>query len=413
MRRVFFSFLIVALAASGIILPSGLNGADDTISLNFEDVALGTVLTIMSRKTGRKFITDNQLAQKKIFIDISNVTADEALTALLNMYNLYYVRQGETNIYVIKSKTEGELTTVSKIFYCNYATAQELSGVIAPKLSKGGNISADVRTNSLIVTDMADNIDQIGTLITVLDTPTPQVLLEARIVDVKLDSFLKIGVDIYNLYKTGEYYQNPLNAAAAKIPEKNFTSSLSHGLGSGGKFTGGVISRDYNIEGLIEALRSETDAKVLSNPKLLVLNNREANIDIVDEIPYQERTQSTEGQEMVSTSFKQVGVKMQVKPQINRDQSIILTVSPEQSFRTGESISNTPIINTSRTHTTFMLRNGETAVIGGLIRETDSKTELKVPLLGDIPILGYLFTKYDRTKARSELTIFITANIVD
>ncbi|HLD29433.1 MAG TPA: secretin N-terminal domain-containing protein, partial [bacterium] len=183
MRRVFFSFLIVALAASGIILPSGLNGADDTISLNFEDVALGTVLTIMSRKTGRKFITDNQLAQKKIFIDISNVTADEALTALLNMYNLYYVRQGETNIYVIKSKTEGELTTVSKIFYCNYATAQELSGVIAPKLSKGGNISADVRTNSLIVTDMADNIDQIGTLITVLDTPTPQVLLEARIVD--------------------------------------------------------------------------------------------------------------------------------------------------------------------------------------------------------------------------------------
>ena len=413
MRRVFFSFLIVALAASGIILPSGLNGADDTISLNFEDVALGTVLTIMSRKTGRKFITDNQLAQKKIFIDISNVTADEALTALLNMYNLYYVRQGETNIYVIKSKTEGELTTVSKIFYCNYATAQELSGVIAPKLSKGGNISADVRTNSLIVTDMADNIDQIGTLITVLDTPTPQVLLEARIVDVKLDSFLKIGVDIYNLYKTGEYYQNPLNAAAAQIPEKNFTSSLSHGLGSGGKFTGGVISRDYNIEGLIEALRSETDAKVLSNPKLLVLNNREANIDIVDEIPYQERTQSTEGQEMVSTSFKQVGVKMQVKPQINRDQSIILTVSPEQSFRTGESISNTPIINTSRTHTTFMLRNGETAVIGGLIRETDSKTELKVPLLGDIPILGYLFTKYDRTKARSELTIFITANIVD
>ena len=114
-------------------------------------------------------------------------------------------------------------------------------------------------------------------------------------------------------------------------------------------------------------------------------------------------------------AFKEAGIKLKVKPQINRDGSIVLSISPEQSYRTGETIGseNTPVINTSKSTTTLMLRSGETAAIGGLIRETEDSTINKVPLLGDIPILGYLFKSETKNKSRYELTIFITAKIVN
>ena len=109
-------------------------------------------------------------------------------------------------------------------------------------------------------------------------------------------------------------------------------------------------------------------------------------------------------------------MKLKVKPQINRDGTIILLVSPEQNFRTGFAVTakeETPIVNTSRTTTTLMLRSGETAAIGGMIREAEDTSISKVPLLGDIPILGYLFKSVKKNKSRYELTIFITARIVN
>ncbi|MFA7074063.1 MAG: type II and III secretion system protein, partial [Endomicrobiaceae bacterium] len=126
-------------------------------------------------------------------------------------------------------------------------------------------------------------------------------------------------------------------------------------------------------------------------------------------------TSSSTGDISGTTAFKQVGIKLKVKPQINRDGSIVLTVSPEQSYRTGETIGtdNTPVINTSKTSTTLMLRSGETAAIGGLIRESEDSTINKIPLLGDIPIIGYLFKGHSKNKGRYELTIFITAKIVN
>ena len=172
---------------------------------------------------------------------------------------------------------------------------------------------------------------------------------------------------------------------------------------------------DWSINANFAIGAENREAKVLSNPKLLVLNNQEASIDIIEEIPYMQSqtTSASTGDTTGTTSFKEAGIKLKVKPQINRDGSVILVVSPEQSYRTGEAIDQTPIINTTRSSTTLMLRSGETAAIGGLIRETESSTENKIPLLGDIPILGYLFKKVQKNKNRTELTIFITAKIVN
>ncbi|MDD3053396.1 MAG: secretin N-terminal domain-containing protein [Endomicrobiia bacterium] len=386
------------------------------ISIDFQGTTLYTVLNVLSMKTGMRLITDTTLYDKKIMLSLKDVTAEEALNALLDTYDLYYVKQGDANIYVIKSKADGSHITVSRVIFCNYAKASDLEKILETRLSKGGKIVSDIRTNSVIITDLADSIDKMESLIRSLDVPTQQVMLEAKIVDVNLSSGLSLGTKWNETYRNG--LVNPVSGL------NNFTYSTPMGTAAGlglnksfGKIGVSILEGDWNINAIIEAGIEDKNAKVLSNPKLLVLNNQEATIDIVEEVPYLESktTSASTGDTSGTTAFKQVGIKLKVKPQINRDGSIVLSVSPEQSYRTGETIGtdNTPVINTSKTTTTLMLRSGETAAIGGLIRESEDSTINKVPLLGDIPIIGYLFKGYTKNKTRYELTIFITAKIVN
>ncbi len=428
------------------------------ISVDFQGTTLYTVLNILSMKTGRKFVTDADLLNKKIVLTLKDVTPDEALNALLDTYDLYYVKQGDTNIYVIKSKSDVSPITVSKVIFCNYAKAEALSKVLEARLSKGGKIAFDERTNSVIITDLADSIDKMETLIRSLDVPTPQVLIESRIVDVTLNDQLQIGTQIDNIYRMPQYtvdsvvapYQdadgnekpgyytgygengmrgantngyvwadvlNLVNGVNTPLrPTANYQQVLSVMNPAGiGKLSAAVIAGDWNIVGSFFAGVEAKNAKILTNPKLIVLNNQEATIDIIEEVPYiTDKTTSVDsGAVTATTAFKEVGLKMKVRPQINRDGTIVLEVSPEQSFRTGETLDGVPVINTSKATTVMILRSGETAVIGGLIRETETKTDIKVPLLGDIPILGYLFKSTSKSKGRHELTIFISAKIIN
>ncbi|MDD3065170.1 MAG: secretin N-terminal domain-containing protein [Endomicrobiaceae bacterium] len=392
------------------------------ISIDFQGTTLYTVLNVLSMKTGMKLISDTTLYNKKIMLSLKDVTAEEALNALLDTYDLYYVKQGDANIYVIKSKDDKNHITVSRVIFCNYAKSGDLEKILETRLSTGGKIVSDVRTNSIIITDLADSIDKMEGLIRSLDIPTQQVMLEAKIVDVNISKGLSIGTQINQLYRTGTGNTNPLTGSP------NFFYKNSNSDGESGSFLSlnksfgqvgvSILQGDWNIDAVIEAGIENKTAKILTNPKLLVLNNQEASIDIVEEVPYLESktTSSSTGDVTGTMAFKQVGIKLRVKPQINRDGSIVLQVSPEQSFRTGEMVGGTdgtPVVNTSKTTTTLMLRSGETAAIGGLIRETEDGTERKVPLLGDIPLLGYLFKGVEQNKTRYELTIFITAKIVN
>lgn len=394
------------------------------ISVDFPDTPLNTVLDIMSIKTGRKFVADGNLRQLRVSMSLKDVTADEALDALLDAYNLYYVRQSEVgNIYVIKPKASAvnQVTTVSKVVFLNYTSAKNMEAVVKGKLTPNGNVVAEEHTNTLIITDTADNLDKIAGLIKTLDLPTLQVLLEAKIIDVTMTDENNLGVNITNLYRDGKYYTSPLelyrsNYAGTKLdvsnilPETSYRQTFGSTLGMGGQLSVAVLSGDYSVQGLIEALKKNDNARLLTNPRLLVMNNNEATIDIVQQIPYVEKsiTGSTENFNVI---FKDVGIKLKVRPQISRDGTIILNVVPENSYQTS-TLNNVPVINSSKSNTTFILHDGETAVIGGLIRETEQVTDLKVPLLGDIPLLGMLFTNHYKKKVRAELTIFITAKVM-
>ncbi|MDR2191650.1 MAG: hypothetical protein LBO62_02045 [Endomicrobium sp.] len=442
MMKKFTSLLVAAMLCCNVSFSVAAVESRGLISVDFQGTTLYTVLNILSMKTGRKFVTDADLLNKKIVLTLKDVTADEALNALLDTYDLYYVKQGDTNIYVIKSKSDVSPITVSKVIFCNYAKARDLQNVLQARLTKGGKITFDERTNSVIVTDLADSIDKMETLVRSLDVPTPQVQIEARIVDVTLGNQLTIGTQIDNIYRfpkiqTGLYEGQPVaygnanpsgyiwantddylsGAEGLKYKynaEYNQVFSLLPQVGLG-KLGFAVVQGDLNILGTMYAGAENKNAKILTNPKLIVLNNQEATIEIIEEVPYiTDRTTSADGTAITATTaYKEVGLKLKVKPQINRDGTIVLDVSPEQSFRTGEDLIGTPVLNTSKAKTVMILRSGETAVIGGLIREAETKTETKIPILGDIPILGYLFKNLIKNKERHELTIFISAKIIN
>ncbi len=384
--------LLFMLAASGF-------GEEPLISIDFQRVPLRTVLRILSDRTDRKLITDTDLAQMEIVLTLEDVSADEALNALLDTYELYYIRQPDTDIYVIKSRREEILIKVSQVFSLNYANPEDLIPIIEPQLNIGGGATADKRTNSLIVTDLADNINRIGELIARLDTPTPQVFIEAKILELNISDALEMGMDLTDFKYVSD--------SDAPVYNQEFARNIE-----GPSLSLGVIERGYNIDALIKALQTKTEARMLNNPKILVLSNRTASIDIVDELPYQELTETAEGGRMATTSFKDVGVQIEATPYVNRDGTIIMDIIPAHSFQTGVSPDGIPIVKSSRVNTSFQLNDGDTVVIGGLIRETDSSTHRKVPFIGDIPIIGYLFQRTDREQIRNELTVFITARKV-
>lgn len=163
MKKILVALLVVALLVEPTFVFAAKNDglySTNLISIDFQGTTLYTVLNVLSMKTGMKLISDTNLYQKKIMLSLKNVTAEEALNALLDTYDLYYVKQGDANIYVIKSKSDGSHITVSRVVFCNYAKAADLEKILSTRLSKGGKIVSDTRTNSLIITDLADSLDQ-------------------------------------------------------------------------------------------------------------------------------------------------------------------------------------------------------------------------------------------------------------
>jgi len=172
---------------------------------------------------------------------------------------------------------------------------------------------------------------------------------------------------------------------------------------------------DWNIQGLMDFVETNKDVRILANPKVLVLNNHTAMIKTVKEIPYKELSQTSGGGNIGTTAFKEAGVTLQVTPQITDDGYIVMTIKPEQSAHidtfTLADNSEVPVIETRKADTTLRVKNGQTIIIGGLRERQPSIQESKVPVLGNVPIVGALFRKVNNELIESELGIFITPHI--
>lgn len=417
------------------------------VAIDFDNADIRDVLRVLSEMSGINIIHGPDITGL-LSIHLDKVPFNQAFETILAMQGLVAQQMGDNILRVLTpaalSADRGRAVTQYKTFVLNYAKAADVSQHIASlRISPNGKITVDERTNSLVVTDTAEGLSVAERLIGELDQKPQQVMIEARMVEVRLSDTLNIGVQ-------WEYSNNTLDDGTLRILgvrkvitgtepdpgeigflgarvnaegelEDIVTSSArpqSRGTGVSlpgpqtSAFTFGFINNTDLLTATLNALATKGLTKVLSNPKVVTVNNRLAKIQVGSRLPIRTTSVSPGGTVTENVTFLDVGIILTVTPTINADNRIRLNVKPEVSFPDAAPLGVTPTINTRNAETEVLIRDGETLVIGGLIDEQVTKTSSKVPLMGDIPILGVFFRSTSDSKRRSELVVFLTPRIV-
>jgi type II secretory pathway component GspD/PulD (secretin) len=313
-------------------------------------------------------------------------------------------------------KTDLPLETM--IFELKYATAEKISAKLAETITKSiGSMKIDERTNKIAVTDYPEKLNEIAKIITAFDEKTQQVLIDAQIIEIspQKDQFT-MGIDwdywLKNHVRLVSSLAAPSLSDVTSIPNK-----LSFGVAAANE----TVSKKGDYKSVIDLLSTIGKTKILSSPRIMALNNQEAKILVGTKEAYITSAVTQSGESAVtsqSVNFVDVGIKLYVTPTINRDGFVTMKIKPEISsakrtdITSDGKITQIPIVTTSESETTIMVKDGTTIIIAGLKKDQQEKEEKKIPILGDIPILN-LFTKNKRTEnIKTELVIFITPHVI-
>jgi type IV pilus assembly protein PilQ len=398
--------------------------------MDFENADLRDVIKVVAYASGLNMVIGKDV-DAKVTISLKDVPWDKALDIVLKTYNFTYKREGNLiRVMTFDSlkREERDIPLETKIIYLNFLGVNDCKDALSKTLSERGSLVTDPRTNALIVTDTPSRISDIERVAKELDTRTPQVLIETMLVDITLSEQDDLGIN-WRIYNTEGSRLGGEPGRAADAPGVPLTPGSGGGkrnyvqqgtvLGNIGNSAwnirfGKVILGSLDIDGLVSFWVENRRAKVLANPKVVTLDNQEANIQIVTEIPYQEQSQSSgQSSPATSTAFKQVGTTLVVKPHITKDGYISMNLKPEQNTDTGTvGYNNIPIIATRKAETNVLVKDGETIVIGGLRRVDDTITYDKMPILGDMPLIGSLFRRKVSRKTETELLMFVTPRVI-
>jgi len=339
---------------------------------------------------------------------------EKALELICKTNGYAYRRIGNTYVVATPQKlAEGFDVGLNKTFTLNFAKAADVATVIQGVFKKSTSkvdVSVDKRINAVIVSGTQETIDQVARLIKELDLPVPQVMIEAKIVEVSTEGLKSIGFqwdwgNTEDEKPDGNAYGHILKIAEfqAPIPNKDHYGYAPFD-GSEIFKIGDFFRRGFYLRATLQALQTSRDAKVLSNPKVSALNGETANLVVGQKVIYG-GTPDSPPQE------KDTGVKLKITPRINEDGYITCEIEPEVSFVSGYE-ANYPKIDQRKAKTTVRVKDGEEILIGGLIQEAETYSEEKIPILGNIPILRALFSHKTRNRENRELIILITPHIM-
>ncbi len=428
----------------------------ERLTLNFQDIDVRAVLQLLADTSGQNIVVSDSV-KGRVTLRLQNVPWDQALDIVLRTKGLDMRRKD--NVIMVGPQAElaeherAELAAQKDIqelaplrtefLQVNYAKASDIARLVKSTgggslLSARGNVTVDDRTNTLLVQDTADQLTAIRNMVSTLDIPVRQVLIESRIVIASDDFSRELGVragftrvsdDIKdlmaisgsaqstdaimgsaldNLATTGQPF--PVNVPFGNFDRYNVNMPVAN---PAGRIALSILDfDDFLIDLELSAAQNEGRSEIKSTPRVITSNGREAIIEQGVEIPFKESASSG----ATTTQFKKAVLALKVTPQITPDDRIILdlTVSKDSVGQVVPSATGgfVPSIDTRNIQTQVLVKDGQTVVLGGIMETEKRDTEKKVPLLGDVPILGNLFKSKSKTNNRKELLIFVTPKIL-
>ena len=401
------------------------------VCIDVNNVPIGTVIRQLADQVNVDFIMSPRVTGD-VTVSLTDVSLDEALRCILDVHGAGII-VGENVIRILPREEMPQIAErlVTQTFEITYADVDQVVKALEKFKSAQGSVSCIEGTSHIIVTDTESKVRDIANLIATIDRVTPQVLVEVRIYDITSKDNLDLGVDWYagrrtNYNATGFPINDDIvvqrggdDTYLKSRTDPSLSASFSAGTNKTEDTTSaylrfGLLNKYIDAEAMIRAEKENVDAKLLANPRILVIDNEEATFDIVTEYPYVERT-ITAGSTTESVKFKNVGVKLVVTPHVAGDNMLRLNISPEFGVvvsRVQVATSNVPVVDTRKVNTTALIRDGQAVVLGGLRKKETSQQLNKVPILGDVPILGRLFRFDGEATAVNELVVFITPHII-
>jgi type IV pilus assembly protein PilQ len=429
----------------------------ERLTLNFQEIETRAVLQLLADASGQNIVVSDSV-NGNVTLRLQNVPWDQALDIVLRTKGLDKRRQD--NVIIVAPQEElaarekadlaakkdmQELAPLrSEYVQVNYAKAAELAALVKTQngslLSPRGSVAVDERTNTLLLQDTADRLNDIRRLVATLDIPVRQVLIESRIVvvndDFERDLGARVGLTTVNANGNGVITTSGSAASTDLITSTAATNAsttgspfpVSYPTGStgapqrynvnlpvanpAGSFALGILGSNYLVDLELSAAQAETRASVVSSPRVITANQKEATVEQGVEIPYQQSASSG----ATTISFKKAVLSLKVTPQITPDNRIILDLDVHQDSIGKDVVQsggvNVPAINTQEIVTQVLVNDGQTVVLGGILKTTASDNSNKVPFLGDIPVLGNLFKNTIKIDNKDELLIFVTPKIV-
>jgi len=451
------------LAAQDMISTQDASGK--TITLDVKDMEISDVIRMIADQSGMNIITSRNV-KGLVTINLQSIPVERALDAILKVNNCGYVKEGNIiQVYTLAELNQKEQFSqlATRVFRLKYVKAADLKNTLVSLKSGRGRIEIEPKTNSIVVTDIAESmsaienavkemdkkmdtrvyklnyakaldlqknlaavipaaegdflvdertnslvvsaapllLDKIDALIENWDKQISQVLIEAKIMQITLDKARLIGVD----WQYQNLQKHTLNLGVTGLP-------LPTGAASIEAFKIGVLAEDDYLV-TIKALEQSHDVDLVSSPRIITLDNMEAKILIGSSEPYEIFHYDSEGHVTgKEIKFVEVGIKLTVTPKISQDGFIVMNIKPEVSSPRVGTATSSLAIDTTEANASMIVKDGQTLVMGGLIKDNKEKHIAKIPILGDIPLIKYAFRNTYDVLSKKEIIIFITPRII-
>jgi type IV pilus assembly protein PilQ len=420
----------------------------------FQGDDVGAVLRLLARQAKINMVVSEAVVGT-VTMRLEDVTALQAVSIIVKAKGLFLDKID--NVYYIKTGAERTAEpTESDSYQFSYARAKETAPLISAQLSSKDAPQVDERTNTIFFRETRGNIDNIRKLLVQIDKPTKQVMIEARLVEVTANPRQSYGINWGGVFggsnnpQTIKFngsdpaeapsYQTTVNPVTGVTQVITTPGKPAQGTVTGGKLLGNDFFFDKALNALggqfailsapqlsvtLRALNEDSDAEFLANPRVVTADNMQAKIEIIRSQPVPQLNFNEQTATAVFGGFqdKKFGNTLVVKPSVNKDNFITLAVKPEISNKVGDQLFSipggsggtvaSPIIDTRSLDSNVLIKSGDTLAIGGLLQDEVTKARNKVPIMGDIPILGYFFQERLNARVKRNLLVFVTPTIID